>query len=64
VLPGTIRREFNPLYPKNKIVYNPYLIAMGTVEQDFLNPEMIMIGTKNGMLDPVVPQNKNTIKLL
>jgi UDPglucose 6-dehydrogenase len=49
VLPGTIRRELNPLYLKNKIVYNPYLIAMGTVEQDFLNPEMIMIGTKNGM---------------
>jgi UDPglucose 6-dehydrogenase len=49
VLPGTIRRELNPLYLKNKIVYNPYLIAMGTVEQDFYNPEMIMIGTKNGM---------------
>ena len=49
VLPGTIRRELNPLYLKNKIVYNPYLIAMGTVEKDFLNPEMIMIGTKNGM---------------
>ena len=49
VLPGTVRRELNPLYLKNKIVYNPYLIAMGTVEQDFLNPEMIMIGTKNGM---------------
>ena len=49
VLPGTIRRELNPLYLKNKIVYNPYLIAMGTVEHDFYNPEMIMIGTKNGM---------------
>jgi UDPglucose 6-dehydrogenase len=49
VLPGTVRRELNPLYLKNKIVYNPYLIAMGTVEQDFYNPEMIMIGTKNGM---------------
>ena len=49
VLPGTIRRELNHLYLKNKIVYNPYLIAMGTVEQDFYNPEMIMIGTKNGL---------------
>lgn len=48
VLPGTIRRELSPLYPKNKIVYNPYLIAMGTVASDMLNPEMIMIGTKNG----------------
>ena len=49
VLPGTIRRELAPLYPKNKIVYNPYLIAMGTVSDDMINPEMIMIGTKNGM---------------
>jgi UDPglucose 6-dehydrogenase len=49
VLPGTIRRELTEYYPKNKIVYNPYLIAMGTVEQDFLNPEMIMIGTNNGL---------------
>jgi len=49
VLPGTIRRELAPLYPKNKIVYNPYLIAMGTVADDMINPEMIMIGTKNGM---------------
>ena len=48
VLPGTIRRELAPLYPKNKIVYNPYLIAMGTVSDDMVNPEMIMIGTKNG----------------
>ena len=47
VLPGTIRRELDPLYLKNRIVYNPYLIAMGSVEQDFYNPEMIMIGTKN-----------------
>jgi UDPglucose 6-dehydrogenase len=49
VLPGTIRRELDPLYLKNRIVYNPYLIAMGSVEQDFYNPEMIMIGTKNGV---------------
>jgi UDPglucose 6-dehydrogenase len=49
VLPGTVRRELNPLYLKNKIVYNPYLIAMSTVEYDFLNPEMIMIGTSRGM---------------
>ena len=49
VLPGTIRKQLLEHYPKNKIVYNPYLIAMGTVEQDFLNPEMIMIGTNNGL---------------
>ena len=61
VLPGTIRRELNPLYLKNKIVYNPYLIAMGTVEQDFYNPEMIMIGTKNGMLGTSCAAKTNTL---
>jgi hypothetical protein len=30
-------------------VYNPYLIAMGTVADDMVNPEMIMIGTKWGL---------------
>ena len=49
VLPGTTRREFAPLITNTKLVYNPYLIAMGTVAWDMINPEMIMIGTKNGL---------------
>ena len=49
VLPGTIRRELHPLVTNTKLVYNPYLIAMGTVVSDLLNPEMIMIGTKRGL---------------
>ena len=49
VLPGTIRRELHPIVTNTKLVYNPYLIAMGTVEDDMLNPEMIMIGTKRGL---------------
>ncbi len=49
VLPGTCRREFEPLVSNTKLIYNPYLIAMGTVAEDMVNPEMIMIGTKNGM---------------
>lgn len=44
VLPGTLRREFEPLVKNTKLIYNPYLIAMGTVGHDMLNPEMIMIG--------------------
>jgi len=47
VLPGSIRRELDSLYTKRSIVYNPYLIAMGTVADDMINPEMIMIGTKD-----------------
>ena len=49
VLPGTIRRELAPIVNNVKLIYNPYLIAMGTVAQDLLNPEMIMIGTMKGV---------------
>jgi UDPglucose 6-dehydrogenase len=48
VLPGTIRREFIPLVENYRFLYNPYLIAMGTVKQDMVNPEMIIIGTEDG----------------
>lgn len=44
VLPGTIRREIAPLVTNTNLLYNPYLIAMGTVKQDMQKPEMIMIG--------------------
>ena len=49
VLPGTVRRELAPLVSNVKLIYNPYLIAMGTVAWDMLNPEMIMIGTRKGV---------------
>jgi UDPglucose 6-dehydrogenase len=49
VLPGTIRRELAPLLKNTGLVYNPYLIAMGTVAHDMVNPEMIMIGTEWGL---------------
>jgi UDPglucose 6-dehydrogenase len=48
VLPGTTRREFVQLVNNTRFIYNPYLIAMGSVEWDFLNPEMVMIGTEDG----------------
>lgn len=48
VLPGTVRREFATLISNARFVYNPYLIAMGTVKWDMVNPEMIMIGTEDG----------------
>ena len=48
VLPGTTRREFVPLVTNTRFVYNPYLIAMGTVAWDMINPEMVMIGTEDG----------------
>ena len=48
VLPGTTRREFIPLINNTRFVYNPYLIAMGSVAWDMVNPEMVMIGTEDG----------------
>ena len=48
VLPGTTRREFINLIPNTRFIYNPYLIAMGSVAWDMVNPEMIMIGTRDG----------------
>ena len=54
VLPGTIRREFDPIMTNVKLIYNPYLIAMGTVGWDMINPEMIMIGTKKGNYETAV----------
>ena len=49
VLPGTTRRHFvNLLDPKHQFLYNPYLIAMGSVKWDMVNPEMVMIGTRDG----------------
>jgi len=52
VLPGTTRRHFyTMLDSKHQFLYNPYLIAMGSVKWDFANPEMVMIGTETG--DPI-----------
>lgn len=48
VLPGTVRNELVPLLTNARFVYNPYLIAMGTVKWDMVNPEMVMIGTDDG----------------
>ena len=48
VLPGTTRREFIDLVTRPRFVYNPYLIAMGSVAWDMVNPEMVMIGTEDG----------------
>jgi len=51
VLPGTTRRKFiTRLDPVHQFLYNPYLIAMGSVKWDMSNPEMVIIGTEDGSL--------------
>ena len=54
VLPGTTRRHFVPLLDKKHLfLYNPYLIAMGSVKWDMANPEMVIIGTEDGSVTGV-----------
>lgn len=60
VLPGTTRKHFVPLLdPKHQFLYNPYLIAMGSVKWDMVNPEMIMIGTEDGDWNGVAGELKD-----
>jgi len=57
VLPGTTRNKFVPLLDKkHQFVYNPYLIAMGSVKWDMVNPEMIMLGTEDGSLTGIASE--------
>ena len=48
VLPGTTRKQLRDCITVPRFIYNPYLIAMGSVEWDMVNPEMVIIGTKDG----------------
>ena len=50
VLPGTVRNRLRKYITNSRFIYNPYLIAMGTVAWDFVNPEMVIIGTEDGSL--------------
>lgn len=50
VLPGTVRDQLIGLIDNARFIYNPYLIAMGTVKWDMTNPEMVIIGTEDGSL--------------
>ena len=43
VLPGTIRESFLQI-ADFEIIYNPYLIAMNTIEYDMFYPETIILG--------------------
>jgi UDPglucose 6-dehydrogenase len=48
VLPGTVRNHLEPCITNARFIYNPYLIAMGSVKWDMINPECIIIGTEDG----------------
>lgn len=48
VLPGTVRSHLAHLITNARFIYNPYLIAMGSVKWDMINPECLIIGTEDG----------------
>lgn len=48
VLPGTVRTHLAHCITNARFIYNPYLIAMGSVKWDMINPECLIIGTKDG----------------
>jgi UDPglucose 6-dehydrogenase len=46
VVPGTIRREILPLLgERSRLCYNPLFVAMGSVMRDFLEPELVLVGS-------------------
>ena len=53
-LPGTYMSEIKPLLSPNiNYIYNPFFIAMGTVLNDFVKPEFILIGKDEGDIAPL-----------
>jgi UDPglucose 6-dehydrogenase len=48
VLPGTVREHIIPCINNARFIYNPYLIAMGSVKWDMVNPDCLIIGTEDG----------------
>lgn len=57
VLPGTIEQNFfNDAYlsiAKDRLLYNPFFIAMGTTIPDFRNPEFVLVGTDGAHPGPL-----------
>ena len=63
VLPGTVRNHLEPCITNARFIYNPYLIAMGTIKWDMVNPEMIIIGTEDGSVTGDAEELINFYKL-
>lgn len=55
VLPGTTDRYLRPLLNEwTDLVYHPFFIAMGTVVDDFINPEFALLGADSPALSLAV----------
>ena len=56
VLPGTVRTHIQPILKHRRLIYNPYLIAMGSVKWDMRNPEMIIMGCEYPRDEPLLDE--------
>lgn len=57
-LPGTIKREIEPILD---VIYTPQFIAMGTVIEDYLNPEFNLIGSNHSDKTEIMKEFYKTI---
>lgn len=57
VLPNTLANCPEALALGDRLIYNPYLIAMGTVQHDFENPDIVMFGGQSR----ITSQQKDTL---
>ena len=62
VLPGTLRPIIHQLGIQDRFCYNPYLIAMGTVADDFIHPDIMMLGFDQWPTDQHRQQSDQLIK--
>lgn len=57
VLPGTMEREVfsdpDIQVPPDRLLYNPFFIAMGTTIPDFRDPEFVLVGTDGAHPGPL-----------
>jgi UDPglucose 6-dehydrogenase len=58
ILPGTFKSELSSLVKNTNFVYNPYLIAMGSVAWDMVNPEMLILGCNENHKN-IIPKMKS-----
>ncbi len=64
-LPGTYKNQIKLLLNEwVNYIYNPFFIAMGTVVEDFLNPEFVLLGIDGTMSKPVMEPLKDIYRTL
>ncbi len=62
VLPGTMRRLVLPRLEKIPVAYNPFFAAMGTVVDDVLDPEFVLVGSDSGQAYEVLKDFYRTVQ--